>query len=192
MQFFRMDKNTYIDKASDPASWFAYAKMQKQVADTIQKSMLNSDIVRDAKAFQNLWVNAHYHYGIAIENGLKGLIIKNNPESVVFDVSGDRVKLKSLGKSKRLGHNLLPLAEEARVFEIGLHKFDSDIKALRMVLSHLTDAIKWLPKYPVPIDNKSSFVFDGSIPMVLVYGFHILDVMEPLFELFESEAATCV
>ena len=106
-------------------------------------------------------------------------------------INGDKARLKGIGKKKKLTHNLLNLAEEAGIFDLGLHKFESDVKALKIVLCHLTDAIKWLPKYPVPTDNKSLFIFDNSIPAVLIYGFHILDVMAPLFKLFETESRKC-
>ncbi|AZG74774.1 hypothetical protein [Shewanella livingstonensis] len=186
-----MEIEEYLEKAKNPVYWFNYAMVQKKVADKILHSIMDADVLNDTKMSSDLLINAHYHYGIGIENGLKALIIKNAPENVIVEVKGDKARLKGIGKKKKLTHNLLELAEEAGIFELGLHQYETDIKALKMVLRHLTDAIKWLPKYPVPSDNKSSFVFDNSIPAVLIYGFHILDVIEPLFKLFEVEGAEC-
>jgi hypothetical protein len=68
-----------------------------------------------------------------------------------------------------------------------MFKYDTDIKSFKIVLQHLTDAIKWIPKYPVPLNNEAEFRFDNLIPSVLVYGFHILDVIDPVFVLFKKE-----
>ena len=79
-----MDKEEYIETLKNPNTWFRYAFEQKLVADKILADViLNKDFVSSQKAkndfteFSALWVNALYHYGIGIENGLKGVIVKN-------------------------------------------------------------------------------------------------------------------
>ncbi|HDM8215115.1 TPA: hypothetical protein P0E22_005182 [Vibrio harveyi] len=184
-----MEKQEYISKASNPDEWFKCAFVQKKVADKILKLMLDDDeIIGNSELFKDLWGNAHYHYGIALENGFKGMLVSRYPDKVKFQINGDKVRLKGLGDRQKLSHNLVDLAEEAGIFELGLHKYESDEKALRIVLAHLTDSVKWSPKYPVPIDNKSMFKFDNTIPVALVYGFYILDVMSPVFEVFKENS----
>lgn len=186
-----MKKDDYCLIARDPKVWFHYANVQKKVADSILDSMMDKQILEKEKEggsiFYDLWINAHYHYGIGLENGMKGLIVKNKPEEVIIEELDNKVSLKGIGKRRNTKHNLLILAEDAGIFNMSIYKYESDIKALRAVLKHLSDAIKWLPKYPIPLNNEAEYVFDNSVPPVLVYGFHILDVVEPLFELFRKE-----
>ena len=114
-----MDKNEYVAKAHDPASWLECAMVQKMVADKILDAAL------EGKVNTKLWINAHYHYGLGIENGLKGLIIKQYPDTLKIKEIGDRVILKSIGSKGKLTHDLLELADEAGVFEknIGTDEF---------------------------------------------------------------------
>jgi len=178
-----MKKKEYIEIAKNPWSWFRIADIQKQIGDKLL------DLTHKDNSISNhhIMINAHFHYGIGIENGLKGLIVKNDPTSINFSINGEQVVLKTIG-GRNINHNLLTLARDASIFDMTVYKYDSDIKSLKIVLSHLSDAIKWLPKYPVPRNNNSMFIFDGSIPTALVYGYHILDVMQPLFDLFKKEA----
>jgi hypothetical protein len=46
--------------------------------------------------------------------------------------------------------------------------------------------IKWSARYPVPTVSSKRYVLDKNIPPVVVYGFHIIDVIEPLFEIFKK------
>jgi hypothetical protein len=47
--------------------------------------------------------------------------------------------------------------------------------------------IKWGARYPLPMDTRIVHKFSAKVPSTVVYGFHILDVMEPLFDAFERE-----
>jgi len=47
--------------------------------------------------------------------------------------------------------------------------------------------IRWGARYPMPMNSGNTHKFSEKIPSQLVYGFHILDVMKPLFELFDNE-----
>lgn len=182
-----LDKNDYVIKASNPRHWLEFALIQKKVADQLLDAIIHGEIVTDQAYMAQLWSNAHYHYGIGIENGLKALIIEKYPELVKFKFDNEKVSLKGIGVKGKLSHNLHELALEAGLFELIGHKLDTDKIALEYVLSHLTDSIKWLPKYPVPSDNHSTFKYDGAVPVELVYGFHILDVIAPLFDLFKQK-----
>lgn len=182
-----LDKNDYVAKASNPKYWFEFSLIQKRVADQLLDAIIHSEVVTEPAYMTQLWSNAHYHYGIGIENGLKALIIEKHPELVKFKFDNEKVALKGIGVKGKLSHNLHELALEAGLFEIINHSFDTDELALKHVLNHLTDSIKWLPKYPVPSDNHSMFKYDKSVPAVLIYGFHILDVIKPVFDVFQQK-----
>lgn len=190
-----MDKNEYFKKIKDSNIWFDYSKNQRYVAESILHNCITNNDFQAKQSLKNnndfivLWSNVHYHFGIAIENGLKGIIIKYQPESIVFEVRGENVILKNVGGHAGKTHNLLKLAETAGVFdsEIRLFKYQSDYESLKRVLLHLSDMIKWGARYPVPNNLESVYKFDNAVPLVTVYGFHILDVIQPLFDYFENE-----
>jgi hypothetical protein len=56
-----------------------------------------------------------------------------------------------------------------------------------MHLKQLTEMINWGARYPLPMDTRVVHKFSEAVPSNMVYGFHILDVMEPLFNVFEKE-----
>jgi hypothetical protein len=72
------DSSEYIKQLKNSKSWLTYYQQQKFIADVLLERILSSEeIINDIEDsnFITLFVNAHYHWGIAIENGLKGLII---------------------------------------------------------------------------------------------------------------------
>ena len=68
-----------------------------------------------------------------------------------------------------------------------LFNYQDDYKSLRQVLLHLSDVIKWAARYPLPNNTATVFKLSENVNTILIYGFHILDVMQPLFDLFEHE-----
>ncbi len=197
----KMDKmqsiivDDYLKTLKDPNTWFRQAFDQKLVADKILADViLNKDFLKSLKEpknflkFSALWGNALFHYGIGIENGLKGVIVKNQPELINFEIIGDDVILHDIGGKASKNHDLYSLANRAGILDKNLHlfKYDSDRKLVKNVLQHLTDIIRWAARYPVPTIRSKVFEMDNGIPHVCVYGFHILDVMEPIFDYFKS------
>lgn len=191
-----MDRFDYLEKLKNCNVWFDYSLNQQNVAERIlYDCIMKEDFLLSLKdgdnqdEFVTLWSNAHYHYGIAIENGLKGIIIKYQPDNIHFEVKGDNIILKNIGGHAGKTHNLLKLAEISGVLNIdkGLCTYESDYDALKQVLLHLSDMIKWGARYPIPNNLENIYKFDNAVPPVLVYGFHILDVMQPLFDHFERE-----
>ena len=88
-----MDKEAYISTLKNPNSWFDQAFSQKMVADKIlNEIIMNREFIvklketQDYDEFVGLWANALYHYGIGIENGLKGIIIKNGRKYLMRQV----------------------------------------------------------------------------------------------------------
>ena len=191
-----MDKTEYLNKLKDCNIWFDYSKSQRNVAEKIlHNCILDKDFLstlntgNNNEEFITLWSNAHYHYGIAIENGLKGIIVKHQPDNIDFEIKGKNVILKNIGGKAGKTHNLFKLAETAGIFDsqVGLYKCNVSYKGIQGVLLHLSDMIKWGARYPIPNNLEARNKIDKEVPLILVYGFHILDVMEPLFEYFEKE-----
>ena len=189
-----MELNNYLEKLKNPNIWFQYAINQKFVGDQIlEKCIMKKEVLikvsEENSAFGTLWANAHLHYGIGIENGLKGIVIKYHSDKIKYKVNGSQIILDNIGGKAGKNHDLLALAESVNIFSEQFHLFEyeSDLAAFRIVLSHLSDTIKWGARYPLPNGNLKHFVFDRSIPSDLVYGFHILDVIEPIFQLFSDE-----
>lgn len=191
-----MDNDSYLKNLRNSEAWFEQAFAQKMVADKILVDVIMSeDFVVSLKEdesklmdFVSLWGNALYHYGIGIENGLKGVIVKNYPELINLEMSGDDIVLKDIGGKASKNHDLYSLANRAGVLNrnLNLFKYDSDRMLLKNVLNHLTDVIRWASRYPVPTSPSKVFEIDQGVPMVGVYGFHILDVICPLFDYFQT------
>lgn len=191
-----MDKDKYLTILHNPKAWFQYALNQKLVADQIlENCIMKKEVLKNINetnsSFITLWSNAHFHYGIGIENGLKGIIIKTTPDKIELDIRNNEVILHCIGGKSGKSHDLLALAESVELFsdKYSLFKYEQDYQSLRIVLSHLSDMVKWGARYPIPNGNNKHFKFDNSVPPVLVYGFHILDVIQPVFQLFVNELA---
>lgn len=191
-----MDNDSYLKILRNSEAWFEQAFAQKMVVDKILVDVIMSeDFVVSLKEdesklmdFVSLWGNALYHYGIGIENGLKGVIVKNYPELINLEMSGDDIVLKDIGGKASKNHDLYSLANRAGVLDrdLNLFKYDSDRRLLKNVLNHLTDVIRWASRYPVPTSPSKVFDIDQDVPMVGVFGFHILDVIYPLFDYFQT------
>ena len=117
-----MNKETYINTLKNPNSWFDQAFLQKMVADKIlnevimkREFLVKLKETQDYNEFVGLWSNALYHYGIGIENGLKGIIIKMYPEAVSFKVTEDDVILHDIGGKASKSHDLYTLANRAGI-----------------------------------------------------------------------------
>src|SRR5680860_1232176 len=106
-----MNKEEFVKRLKNCNVWFEYAKSQKSIADKIlDNCILNADFSAkeddDYNEYVTLWSNAHYHYGIAIENGLKGLIVKYQQDKINFEIKGKNVILKNIGGNEGKTHNL--------------------------------------------------------------------------------------
>ena len=90
----------------------------------------------DNSSFTTIFVNAHYHWGIAIENGLKGIIVKETPEKIEYEIKGNHVLLKNICGKAGKTHNLLQLAEVVGIFnkDKKIYKYDTDFESLKQVL----------------------------------------------------------
>ena len=194
-----MNKETYINTLKNPNSWFDQAFLQKMVADKIlnevimkREFLVKLKETQDYNEFVGLWSNALYHYGIGIENGLKGIIIKMYPEAVSFKVTEDDVMLHDIGGKASKSHDLYTLANRAGI--LGKNKkelpFNVNLKLTKNVLQNLSDIIRWASKYPIPISSSKVFQMDEDVPHVCVYGFHILDTIGFFFDFFKLQVVS--
>lgn len=190
-----MNNDDYLKKLKDPEVWFEHAFAQKMVADKLLVDVImKKDFLLSLRKESNLskyvalWSNALYHYGIGIENGLKGVIVKNQPELVNFEVSGDDVILHDIGGKASRIHDLYSLANRAGLLDRNstIFKVDNDRVITKNVLQSLSDMIRWAARYPLPNNSAKVFRMDDDVPSVCVYGFHILDVICPIFDNFKS------
>lgn len=185
-----MNKEEYIATILDANSWFKHAIGQKLVADKILHNVILTKEILDPIRYKSdtsnyviLWSNALFHYALGIENGLKGIIVKRLPSLAHYEVRGDDVILHDIGGKPSKGHDLYSLCNVAGLLDKD-GDFKSGGKAFKNMMQSLSDMIKWSARYPVPIVSSKIFVLDKDIPSVVIYGFHIMDVIEPLFELF--------
>lgn len=191
-----MNNENYLNRLKDPDTWFEHAFAQKMVADKLLVDVImKKDFLLSLKEKSNLnkyttlWGNALYHYGIGIENGLKGVIIKKRPELVNFDISGDDVILHDIGGKASKNHDLYSLANRAGLLDRNNKYREAAFggKITRNVLQGLSDIVRWAARYPLPNNSSKVFRMDDDVPSVCVYGFHILDVICPIFDYFKSQ-----
>lgn len=190
-----MNNEEYLEILNNPDSWFEQAFAQKMVADKLLVDVIvNKDFLNGLKDAHNmstfiaLWANALFHYGLGIENGLKGVIVKNKPELINFKISGDDVILRDIGGKAGKSHDLYSLANQAGILDRSSHLFktDFDKKLVKNVLQSLSDMIKWAARYPIPKTLSKMFQIEENVPIICVYGFHIMDVIEPIYGYFKS------
>jgi len=186
-----MEEEEYIRTLYNPNIWFQKAIEQKKVAEClVEKCMLDKAKNIKENMF-TFWTNALYHYGIGVENGFKGLIIKNKPETIKINIKKECVYLNKIGEKTNKSHNLIDIATNAGVFDTNSVFFNKipNFDYLKSVLLQLTETIKWGAKYPIANNTKRVDYLNDKTPLVITFGFHSLDVLEPLFEVFEKEIA---
>jgi hypothetical protein len=133
---------------------------------------------------------AKMFYGLALETGFKGTILRDQPGEIEFKMTADgtgkvqSVAIESFGVSIRDGHNLERLASMAGILKRGdgaVFQEDSDFQALREILLHLGDAVRWRVRYPVPTSNNAAHVAAESVP-AKVFGHYIRDWIDPVLD----------
>jgi len=187
-----MKKEDYLKELNNPESWFKQAFVQKMVAD-----QLKDVIVEDAKKLSQikegldhpdivyLWGAALFHYAVGIENGIKGIIVKRKHSLVHYDIDGDDVTLKNIGGKASKQHDLYSLCHAAGLLDKG-SDFKQKDDIFKNVMMSLSDAIRWAAKYPIPLVNSKVYKLEKDIPSITVYGFHVLDTIEPMYDYFEK------
>ena len=185
-----MTKEDYLKELNNPESWFKQSFVQKLVADQLKDSIIHNKFPQikdglDHPEIVYLWGAALFHYGLGIENGLKGIIVKRKQSLVHYDIEGDDVTLRNIGGKASKKHDLYSLCHAA-----GLLDKDSDFNQngdiFKNVMMSLSDAIRWAARYPVPIVNSKVYKLEEGVPSVTIFGFHVLDTIEPMYDYFRK------
>lgn len=185
-----MTKEDYLKELNNPDSWFKQAFVQKLVADQLKDVIIKtkSPQIIDGLEYPKivyLWGAALFHYAIGIENGLKGIIVKRKSSLVHYEIEGNDVRLSNIGGKASKKHDLYSLCHAA-----GLLDKESDYKQngeiFKNVMMSLSDVIRWAARYPVPIVNSKVYQLEDGVPSVTVFGFHVLDTIEPMYYYFQK------
>lgn len=185
-----MTKEDYLKELNNPDSWFKQAFVQKLVADQLKDDIIKTKIPHikdglDHSEIVYLWGAALFHYAIGIENGLKGIIVKRKSSLVHYEIDGDDVTLHNIGGKASKKHDLYSLCHAAGLLDKN-SDFKQNDKIFKNVMMSLSDAIRWTARYPVPIVNSKTFVMDEGIPSITIFGFHVLDTIEPMYDYFQK------
>ena len=186
-----MTKEDYLNVLNNPESWFKQAFVQKLVADQLKDVIITNKFpqIKDGLDYPEivyLWGAALFHYAIGIENGLKGIIVKRKHSLVHYDIDGDDVTLHNIGGKASKKHDLYSLCHAAGLLDKDSDFFNQHDKIFKNVMMSLSDAIRWAARYPVPIVNSKAFVMEDSVPSVTIYGFHVMDIIEPMYDYFKK------
>lgn len=187
-----MHPHQFLQKARDPSAWRAKAVSLRRSGDAVwdefsRRSLDAND--KETKSFDdakfaeatNVLRNCQFLYSLAAECALKGLIIKQQPQEVVFETTVDGTdtlidaKIKQIGKTRIDTHNVEKLAEIAGM--VGT----SDDAEIRELLAFSTFCINWIGRYPVPLDTSSDFMPRGKLPVV-VFNHYYRDLMDPFLD----------
>jgi hypothetical protein len=88
-------------------------------------------------------MTAHMLFGMALESGLKGRIVRANPSAVKIERTVRETRIAGFRGVGGDGHDLVKLAGIAGL----VSKKDAD---LVLVLQDLTRCMRWMARYPVP------------------------------------------
>ena len=97
------DLEKHIQTLKNPMSWFNYYRQQKLIGDILlDRAISKGELMKiknniDSSNFTKIFINAHYHWGIAIENGLKGIFVKYHSEKIVFSEYCNNIIIKDIG-----------------------------------------------------------------------------------------------
>ena len=185
-----MTKEDYLKELNSPESWFKQAFIQKLVADELKEVIVKTKFPQikdglDHEEIEYLWGAALFHYAIGIENGLKGIIVKRKHSLVHYDIDGDDVTLRNIGGKASKKHDLYSLCHAAGLLDKN-GDFKQNDEIFKNVMMSLSDAIRWAARYPVPIVNSKVYILEEGVPSVTIFGFHVLDTIEPMYEYFQK------
>lgn len=187
-----MTPEQFLKRASAPAQWLNKARALRRSADVVWEEFNNRLFsAKDAgtgkfspektESAIDIHFNSLLLYSLSAECALKGLIIKNDPSSVLFKTtmngSGELIdaEITKLGSTSFDTHNLERLAEIVGMLKPG------DRPELRELLAFCTHCIQWLGRYPTPLDSESDFIPRGKIPGA-AFGHYFRDFMDPFLD----------
>jgi hypothetical protein len=168
-----MDPQDYVDLAKDPSSWFRKAddllkdhnvlwEKGEEVMNQIAEAPPSSAKGKLSRRLASIMLSSELLLALSLENALKGHLLSEKPQEVemriTVDGEGDfkEARLTSIAESNP-DHDLSGLAHEMGVFaqkNNSLLDDPPDPERLETVLEHLTHVIRWVGRYPVPLDSE--------------------------------------
>jgi hypothetical protein len=148
-----------------------------------------SDMTSMDVAFEYL-SSAKLLYGLALETGLKALIIKKFPDEIEIriTVNGHNIpidaEVKSLGISGGPSHNLLALAEKAEIFSEQFSKAlvtRNDKEAFKDICRNLSEIVMWRGRYPAPMRSFTPLEYSEMLPAKIL-GHYMRDFLDPVMD----------
>lgn len=134
-------------------------------------------------------------YGLSLETAFKARIIETEPTSIEFRMTADgagkikHAEIKEFGASLGAGHNLEYLAERAGLFESGdaaVFGRESDLRAIREILRHLTEVVVWSGRYPVPTKSGDRHRLPADLP-ARMFGHYIRDWIDVVLDEYQGD-----
>lgn len=169
-----MTPEGYIERAKDPRSWFDESRRLLEDQELLYdrfiehtRNLVDDDYSSDedrehaARRAGSLVSTIELLLGLSLENALKGDLMSENPGDFEIEVSVDGrgdftgAKLRKIGGST-IDHDLKGLGHEANLFNMETNPVltePSDIQDMEAMFEHLTHAVRWRGRYPVPKDT---------------------------------------
>lgn len=204
-----MDAATLLRTATDPEQWVAASASLRRAGNALwsdfevawvkyglEHGTYNRRRADEASAEALDYLQAaKLLYGYAIEAGLKAHLIRHYPGKIKIGLSADgsgtvqSAEIKEIGVSAGKGHDLCLLADHAGVFaDQSPFSEESDRRAVREILKHLSDVVLWSGRYPVPLRSGEPTSMDPTVPP-RVLGNYLRDWTDPLLDHLQGPSA---
>lgn len=202
-----VEADEFLKNALDPVRWLEKSVELRRSGDALWDAFFEAALVwakrtqEEPPADESAWHDVYglltsgkFLYGLAVESALKAHILRDAPGFVQLKMSGDgtgrvtEVEFKQFGMGMGSGHNLERLAERAGVFDRRsdpLYHADSDYRAIREILRHLTEVVYWSGRYPVPVRSGETFLIPPDVPPQ-AFGHYMRDWLDTLLDRYQG------
>ncbi len=176
-----MDVEKFIAEATNPEAWRTRALSLRESADAVWGLFGEKFTHAEFSEAYPICLTSQFLYGLSAECLLKGLIIKQSPESITISTTmngqGDitSAEIKKMGENSRDMHNLEKLAESAGLFK------DKNNPTIRELLAYVSHCIRWRGRYPTPLSAESDFTPRGQLHYK-EFGHYFRDIMDPFLD----------
>ena len=176
-----MDADKFIAEATNPNAWKLRALSLRECADAIWELFDEKFCKVEFSEFYPICLTSQFLYGLSAECLLKGLIIKQYPDSISISTTingkGEvtSAEIKKMGENLKDMHNLEKLAKSAGLFNEG------DNLTIRELLNYVSHCIRWRGRYPTPLSAESDFTPRGQLHYK-EFGHYFRDIMDPFLD----------
>jgi len=177
-----MNAEKFIKEATNPDSWLQKALSLRESADAVWELFGKKMSIDGYKNnTYSICQTSQFLYGLSAECLLKGLIVKQAPDSMIISASidgnGDLIdaEIKKIGDKIRDTHNLEKLAEAAGLFK------EKENATIRELLSYMSHCVKWRGRYPIPLQAQEDFTPRGKLHYK-EFGHFFRDIADPFLD----------